>query len=243
MLCRAVRCYNKSEVDLLYIKASKYVDTINASSDRPEFYPCSVLYRTKPYDYFHKIKWENNNIMKPYIKDNNGDPRSPINGRINGLFFLANVDFETKEPFPQSPYGNTRLMANISAFDISSSETRLYFADFYCRKKDRFRNRRTHYVTLVLTKTGTATDKFCQNHLVELPKMSNPFFRKEPRYINAEVSGSGVVIEIVYTENIDINNWEVTGQAHFRGVTSNCRGDVAEKDKHCGTCNLSNAFD
>jgi hypothetical protein len=239
MLCHAVRCFTKSEVDQLYMKARNYVDYIK-SSDRPEFYPCSVLYRTKPYDYFHKIKWENNNIMKPYIKDNNGDPRSPINGRINGLFFLANVDFETKEPFPRSPYGNTRLMANINAFDISSSETRLYFADFFCRKREgRFRYKRAHSVTLVLTKTGTAADMFCQDHLVELDKTCNPFLRKSFYYTNAEVSGSGVWIEILYTESIDINNWEtVTGQARFMDVRENCRAGAAEKDRCCGSCNL-----
>ena len=47
--------------------------------------------------------------MKPSLKDSNGDKRSPINGRIMGLFFSVNVDFRTGTPYPQSPYGSKRL--------------------------------------------------------------------------------------------------------------------------------------
>jgi hypothetical protein len=176
MLCHTVRCYNKTELGQLLAKAVQFVNSRNLTSGRPDFYPCSYLYRTKPPDYFQTIANEHSNIMKPYIKDNNGDPRSPINGRINGLLFSANVNFREGQPFFKSPHGSRRFVAQIKAFELNSSETRLYFADFYCIGEG---YDITHHVTLVLTKAGTAADTFCQGHLVELSKTDNPFSKSK----------------------------------------------------------------
>jgi hypothetical protein len=46
-------------------------------------------------------------IMEPYMKDNNGDQASPINGAIKGLFFAARVDRISGLPPQQSPFGDT----------------------------------------------------------------------------------------------------------------------------------------
>lgn len=45
--------------------------------------------------------------MKTYIKDPSGDPASPINGKINGLFFMAKN--HNGEPPNYSVFGPIRL--------------------------------------------------------------------------------------------------------------------------------------
>jgi hypothetical protein len=52
---------------------------------------CKFLYRNKSPSDFAKVMTDHGGIMKPYIKDNSGDPLSPINNQINGLFFMAEV--------------------------------------------------------------------------------------------------------------------------------------------------------
>jgi hypothetical protein len=241
MLSYTVRCYNKIELGQLLAKAVQFVNSKNLTSGRPNFYPCSYLYRTKTPDYFQTIASDYDNIMKPYIKDNNGDPLSPINGRINGLFFSANVSFDDNQPVPKSPYGNRRFVVQIKAFELNSPETRLYFGDFYCRNGG---YSDTHHVTLVLTKAGTAADTFCQRHLVELSKIDNPFFKIKTSVYSSEteaqVTGSGAWVEILYTQNVDINDWEnIRRLAYFTNVTWSGRVGAALKTVGCSTCSLN----
>jgi hypothetical protein len=44
----------------------------------------TVLYRCKPKIYWDDIHYNTDKIMVPYQKDDNGQPASPINGRISG---------------------------------------------------------------------------------------------------------------------------------------------------------------
>jgi len=84
--------------------------------------------------------------MKTLVKDASGDERSPINGEISGLFFLANIDYNG-EPLDALPFGSTRLLVQPRML--------VYFADFYCM------NGKDHYVTLVLTRPGSEADRLC----------------------------------------------------------------------------------
>ncbi|KAK2184229.1 hypothetical protein NP493_276g03011 [Ridgeia piscesae] len=75
--------YSQDELERLHQLAVDFVK-------RDGEYTCDVFYRNKPR--------EKDNKMKVYMKDDNGDPKSPINGRIKGLFFATHVDPRTGEP-------------------------------------------------------------------------------------------------------------------------------------------------
>src|SRR5688572_928787 len=77
--------------------------------------PCVWLYRNKKPEYFDDILQNHEWIMKPYPKDNSGDPRSPINGRIDGLFFMASVQPGSKkgEPIRESAFGKHRILVPV----------------------------------------------------------------------------------------------------------------------------------
>ena len=167
--------------------------------------------------------------MKPYLKDSNGDKRSPINGRIKGLFFSANVDFRTGQPPTSSPYGSQRL--HIIAHELLNWNTNLYFADFYCRSQ------LTHHVTLVITKYGSTADKFCAQHLYELDKRHNLFVRVDGSSV--QVTGSGVWVELLYTENVDIDDVISTHAGRFSFVTCNGRAGALSKSQTCPYCNIA----
>ena len=68
---------NKSELKRLMVKAEQYISNC---------LPVRFAYRNKPCAYFQKIMYESHGIMEVYLKDNNGDPGSPINGKIKGRF-------------------------------------------------------------------------------------------------------------------------------------------------------------
>ena len=203
----------------------------NIRGNANRFYPSSVLYRTQPPSYFEDIENNHENVMKPSLKDSNGDKRSPINGRIMGLFFSVNVDFRTGTPYPQSPYGSKRL--NIIAHKLLTENTRLYFADFYCR------SRSAHYVTLVVTERNSTADKFCSRNLYELDKRQNLFVRIDRSSV--QVTGSGVWVELLYTEVVDIETLINNNAAYFSYVTCTSRTGALSKPQSCSYCNLADA--
>jgi hypothetical protein len=51
--------------------------------------PCNWLYRNQSESYFENILRNNRGLMEVVTKDNSGDPGSPINGKLKGLFFMA----------------------------------------------------------------------------------------------------------------------------------------------------------
>ncbi|XP_046332200.2 uncharacterized protein LOC124115314 isoform X2 [Haliotis rufescens] len=137
----------------------------------PKKYPITQMYRNKPISYFNGIMYNKNGVMEKYLKDNNGDPYSAINNKISGLFFSGSFDTRETNP-PQRPpnfsyFGEIRLF--VPAEELFTSDIRMYFADFFCHYK-------VHYVTVVLTKTGSDDDKFCEERLIELDLQTNPFF-------------------------------------------------------------------
>lgn len=137
----------------------------------PKTYPITQMYRNKPRHYFDDIMYNKNGVMEKYLKDNNGDPYSAINNKISGLFFSGSLNTRETNP-PQRPpnfsfFGEIRLF--IPAEELFTSDIRMYFADFFCHYT-------VHYVTVVLTKTGSDDDKFCEERLIELDLQKNPFF-------------------------------------------------------------------
>ena len=183
----------------------------------------SVFYRNKPAHYFHNIKTNNNNIMTVYIKDNNGDPASIINGQIKGLFFA------TRNPQNVSHFGDRRV--TIPATDMLTADSNLYFADFYC-------NRTAHYVTVVLTRPWSATDRFCQRNLIKLNITENAFLKRSCNSLEAcEVRvTSGVWVEVFYTEDVDLSRPECTFST-VRSTGTSTPGGLP-KNPDCEVCNL-----
>jgi len=156
---------------------------------------CTWFYRNKSRQYFAKITSEHGGVMKTYLKDASGDLRAPINGEINGLFFLSKV--QLGQPQPQSPFGDTRIL--VRADILLSLASNVYFADFYCL------NRKDHYVTLVLTRPGSDADRLCQQRLPKqniYDRNANPFLFFEGGEVRVT---SGVMVELFFTEDLEVD--------------------------------------
>ena len=193
------------------------------------------FYRNKPAQYYERISWYSNGVMEPYIKDQNGDQGSVINGKINGLFFSTKVDRATGLPPAVSPFGNTRL--NIPVDRLMHTNCRIYFADFYC-------NHSVHYVTLVITERDSETDLFCQENLINIGMFppNNEFLfysaQKDRFYCCTKLW-----VEVLYTEPIDITQELAEDpRVFFSPVQIRGKGSSSPlglpKNEKCYTCNL-----
>jgi len=195
--------------------------------------PCVWLYRNRWTSYFKDIFTNHGGIMV-YAKDNSGDQASPINGQINGLFFMAkNIN---GQPPGDSPFGEIHIQ--IPADVLLSMAPNLYFADFYCM------NGKIHYITLVMTKPGSATDNYCRDKLLPLSPHNNPFLFKRGSEWHVNVTPY-ILVELFYTEDIDIDE-----MIHEYGAIlltdiprpPNCRGRSTPggkpKNMMCTKCNL-----
>jgi hypothetical protein len=163
-----------------------------------DYLPCRWLYRHKPLEYFVDIMANHGNVMKVYVKDNNGDPASCINRLLNGLFFSANVNFWNGAPLWQPMFGQHRLL--ISCQKMFEFAPNLYFADVYCNTS------KYHHVTLVMARPGTDADRFCREKLVRLnvyDRKMNPFlfFDGQQAYVSTRV-----MVEVLYTADVDIGS-------------------------------------
>ena len=195
---------------------------------------CNWLYRNKPVSYFKDIFLKHDGVMKPYIKDHSGDQASPINGQINGLFFMANN--VNGEPPPTSQFGPRRLL--VPPDYLLDTVPNVYFVDFYCMRGQ------DHYVTLVATCPGSLTDKFCTQRLLPVDlhdSITNPFLFWDNGYLYVTCN-SNLQVEILYTEDIDINEWMTYGGAKMVNVPTVCKGSSTPggipKNPSCTVCNL-----
>ncbi|KAI0235069.1 Phytanoyl-CoA hydroxylase-interacting protein-like [Lamellibrachia satsuma] len=211
--------FTPEELDTLHGMAVNHVKRGGCN----EFNHCRVFYRNKPPDYFSRCKINDNNIMKVYMKDNNGDPKSIINGRIKGLFFATSVDSLTGGPPNISHFGSQRI--SIPATAMLTEYSNLYFADFYC-------NRRAHYVTVVLTKPWSETDQFCKRKLIKLDTRDNDFlWRNDKVYVT-----DNVWVEVLYTEDVDLSRPDCSFSTVLSTGTSTPGG--LPKNPRCLVCNL-----
>lgn len=175
--------------------------------------------------------------MEVYLKDNNGDQGSPINGRLLGLFFAA-----SRKPYTISPFGDTRFVVPWEL--ILNNETNMYFADFYCNSNP------VHFVTLIITKENTERDHFCKMRLPKLDLWNNEFLKMSATY-NAAPGFQGtkhkllvsemcsLQTEILFTENIDLHEFCNQG-AFFCTVPSavTIKAGSLSKYRLCSICNL-----
>ena len=218
--------YSQRQLESLHDLAVDFVE--RDGGNEFDEYICDVFYRNKPHKYFTKCR-KKGNIMEVYMKDDNGDPRSPINGEIEGLFFATHVDPKTGEPPKWSPFGSERVSIPARTMMRNSN---LYFADFYCK-----RDSDLHYVTLVLTKQGSETDCFCEENLLSLDIRNNDFlWRSKQKKVHVT---SEVLVEVFYTEDIDLSDPDCTFTTGPSTGTSTLGG--LPKDPTCGVCNLPTA--
>ena len=218
----------KSELEELMSRAVGYSKTWNKL-----WLPVEFAYRNKTFAYFANIMLRRRGIMECYPKDNNGDPGCPINSQIDSLFFAVRPDPETEHIPDVSPFGDTRV--TIPMLKLFDTCVNLYFADFYCTNA-----KGIHYVTLVVTKPNSIADRFCNTHLPRLSLYENPFlrFHRSPECYGF-ICPQEPRVELLYTENIDLNEQFVKWQTNVRtlGNGSSTPGGLPKRP-NCRVCNL-----
>ena len=143
----------------------------------------------------------------------------------------------TGEPSRVSPFGSTRLIVPVDV--LLSLAPRLYFADFYCMRG------RFHYITLVMTRSGSAADDFCGRHLLPLSfddADDNPFLFRRAGSREMRVA-TGVKVEVLFTENIDVGDFlRRRGATIVKDVPTVGKGSSTPgglpKNPQCSVCNL-----
>lgn len=181
---------------------------------------------------FHPREVQQNRML-PSVKDNSGSHGSPISGKLEGIFFSCNTEFNTGKPPQDSPYG--RYRHEVAADVLFNPNTNLYFGDFYCMYTA------YHYVILVLAPKGSRGDDFCKERLPALDLANNRFLTCK----RAEEGGGrlafhhaqDVILEVIYTDPVDLASGtvaEISGHQLMSLSTVN-----AKKDPSCKTCNIS----
>lgn len=171
--------------------------------------------------------------MEAYMKDNSGDPGSPINGRLNGLFFMASVKpgSKTGEPMVDSAFGGRRVL--VPAEELLARASNLFFVDYYCMKGS------VHYVTLVMTSPGSNADRFCSSHLLSLDvrnRSENPFLFYDDAGKLQVCSRKNFTVELYFTEDIDIRGYKMRSTPIFGKGHSTVGG--VPKNPECTKCNI-----
>lgn len=211
-----------AEMALLQMKAISHLQTQHSTNQMQEII---IFYRNKPPDYWNKIR-AYDGVMRPYLKDQCGNPGSPINGEINGLFFAARLQNGLLPT--SSPFGGQRLKLLCPRLFLPETHN-IYFGDFYC-------NTHVHYVTVVICIKNSAVDSFCRDKLDQLDPFDNMYlhlrvddFGNYRYYIN-----NNVWVEVYYTGEVPLwwGEFDYTismGQSKPNGIPNN---------KFCKLCNL-----
>lgn len=185
------------------------------------------------FSFFPNSREVQENRMLPSVRDNSGSHGSPISGKLEGLFFSCNTEFNTGKPPQDSPYGRQRF--EVRADTLFNPDTNLYFGDFYCMYTA------YHYVILVLAPKGSRGDEFCKQRLPALDITNNRFLtcKKDEEGDGSLVfhHAQDVILEVIYTEPVDLalgTVAEISGHQLMSMSTVN-----AKKDPSCKTCNIS----
>ncbi|XP_071173489.1 phytanoyl-CoA hydroxylase-interacting protein-like isoform X1 [Mytilus edulis] len=217
----------------LYVLALEYLFSKNKNAHQCK--PIEFFYRNKSEQYYKDILKSASGEMIPYIKDNNGDQGSIINGAINGLFYSTLLSSSSKPP-PISFYGPVRL--HLKANVMFTENCNIYFSDFYCHYQQ-------HYVTIVLTRKGSQEDVFCNQFLLQMDKYNNPFMQitRNISGLNVVTATMAVVVEVFYTESVNVRSLLQWGHGYISKTVLMGRGrskpEGIPKNENCDKCNLS----
>ena len=223
--------YSLNQMKQLLQKAERYCDG--------NMVPCNLLYRNRPREYFDAILQNNKGIMKPVMKNRGGDPRNPINNKLEAVFFTASVRRGSTdgEPIEKSPYGPSRFQASIE-YLIDPYKYNLYFADFYCSGSN------YHYISLVVAEVDSEADDICYSNLPLLKWDNNEFLTCDDDNFFEIVDCDHCIIEVFYTNTVNMRKALKRRKAHFRHDINTpgkgfliCEG--MDKNLECSTCNFS----
>jgi len=224
----------KQEMIELLTKAEDYME------ERPGvMVEAKRIYRDKHPKYFEGVEKRHNNIMKTVKNTYYAQKRSPVNGKVPGLWFGVNIGTTTGRPMSFSPFGSVRFSVPIADLLVG---TNLYFSNFRCTHG----SGGVHYVTLIVTIPDTEQDKICKTYLPKLDYDNNAFIQtvedpdtgEERFYIR---TGFNPWIHILYTENVDLNEWQGDDKVKFSKITSRrSNGNTNEKviNKVCKKCTV-----
>uniref|UniRef100_A0A3Q3WSZ7 Phytanoyl-CoA hydroxylase-interacting protein-like C-terminal domain-containing protein n=1 Tax=Mola mola TaxID=94237 RepID=A0A3Q3WSZ7_MOLML len=87
----------------------------------------SVFYRNQHPDYFDFVRSECGGLMCPALKDCSGSHGSPINGKLHGVFFSCNTEFDTAYHYvvlvlaPIGSEGDTFCRTRLPMLDLASN--------------------------------------------------------------------------------------------------------------------------
>ncbi|XP_069543843.1 phytanoyl-CoA hydroxylase-interacting protein-like [Brachyistius frenatus] len=197
--------------------------------------PFSVFYRNQQRAYFQQDPSPSRDAqcrrMLPAVKDDSGSHGSPISGKLEGIFFSCNTEFNTGKPPQDSPYGPVRFQ--VPADLLFNQNTNIYFGDFFCMYTS------YHYVIVVLAPDGSKGDVFCRGRLPALDRSDNRFLTctedagGSPSFRHAQ----DVILEVIYTEPVDMS---LGGVADISGHQITSLSTLnAKKDPSCKICNIS----
>ncbi|KAK1164613.1 phytanoyl-CoA hydroxylase-interacting protein-like isoform X1 [Acipenser oxyrinchus oxyrinchus] len=190
----------------------------------------SLFYRNQHKEYFDEARVQQGNKMMPSVKDNSGSHGSPISGKLEGIFFSCNTEFNTGKAPQDSPYGRYRF--EVQAEILFNQKTNLYFGDLYCMYTA------YHYVILVLAPSGSPGDEFCKQRLPQLNIADNKFLtctEEDGRLVFHHAQD--VILEVIYTDPLDLSLGTV---AEISGHQLRSLSTVnAKKDPSCKICNIS----
>ncbi|XP_008297334.1 phytanoyl-CoA hydroxylase-interacting protein-like [Stegastes partitus] len=193
--------------------------------------PFTVFYRNQQRESFLPDRDAQCRHLLPAVKDDSGSHGSPISGKLEGIFFSCNTEFNTGKPPQDSPYGPYRFQ--IQADVLFNHNTNIYFGDFYCMYTS------YHYVIVVLAPVGSPGDSFCKGRLPVLDRSSNCFLTctKEDDGSLSFRHAQDVILEVIYTEPVDLSLGtvaQISGHQLMSLSTAN-----AKKDPSCKICNIS----
>ena len=115
----------------------------------------------------------------------------------------------------------------------------MFFADFYCMLNKQNR----HHVTVVLTRSGSSADQFCNIHLPRLNSNSNPFLYRD---VDGHIwVSSAVFVDVFVTEDLNMRDMIGRGDAEIednipiRGLGKTSQGgQIGIKTDDCEKCDM-----
>jgi len=183
--------------------------------------------RDKTDEYYNYCRHRCRRFLPLQLRNENGDPASPVNGCIEGVFLGVNVDLKTGNLPATSPFGYRRFCIPVK--DLYGLDFNLYFADFYCHSGSK-----SHHLSLILTRAYSDADIFCSTRLPRLNRMNNPFLYQDP-ITGCMMHTTGAWIQIFYTEMIHMSiGWFET----VKWVYNTSEKTGKPKNASCRLCNI-----
>lgn len=217
--------FTQAEMNQLREKCDLHISKVGGGIQKINY-----LYRNKPATYFSPIE-AGYGQMVPYLKDMGGDPKCPINGHVNGLFFSGTLYNGGLPTF--SPFGERRFV--IPAGRLFNTTKKLYFSDFFCMRGFP----KNHYVSLVITTPDSEADIYCREKLIPLDILDNDYLKLDQDGNVWLCHGPNLWVEVMYTDTINVKTEQ---GAYFTDVEPYGYGSSKPfglpKIANCPICNI-----